>query len=58
MNQRQINKAVKLLGDRIERYEVMVYEKSYCLSIQWKGGGSHVFYSLDAVEDNVIRYDS
>ena len=51
MNQREIKKAIKLLGDRIERSEVMsTGSKKLCLSVQFVGGWSKIFYSLESVE--------
>ena len=48
----ETRKAVKLLGDKIERSELMsVDHGGYCLSVVFVGGWSRIFYSLDMVRE-------
>lgn len=50
MNYREILKAEQTLADRIERSETMATDTgSYCLSVQFHGGHSRIFYTLDSV---------
>ena len=53
----ETRKAVKLLGDKIERSETMSIDNSlfknggYCLSVVFVGGWSRIFYTLDMVRE-------
>jgi predicted ATPase len=48
----ETRKAVKLLGDKIERSETMSIDRGgYCVSVVFVGGWSRIFHSLDMVRE-------
>ena len=48
----ETRKAVKLLGDKIERSETMSIDHGgYCVSVVFVGGWSRIFHSLDMVRE-------
>jgi hypothetical protein len=48
----ETRKALKLLGDKIERSETMAIDAGgYCLSVVFVGGWSRIFYTLEMVRE-------
>jgi len=58
MNTKNAATAEKMLSGRTERTQLMSFDRrtnagrvsGYCLSVEWIGGGSRIFYSLEDVE--------
>mgnify|MGYP007122447892 FL=1 len=58
MNTKTAATAEKLLSGRTERTKLMSFDRrtdkgrvaGYCISVEWIGGGSQIFYSLEDVE--------
>ena len=58
MTMKEIRKLEKLLAGRVERTSLMAADNGgCCLSVEWIGGGSSIFYSFDEVEENFRRAD-
>jgi len=55
MNSKEIRRALKLLGDRVERSAVYANSgtRKQSLSVEWINGGSKVFRSLHEVQQYI-----
>jgi hypothetical protein len=51
MQKREVKKALRLLGDRVERSETIGLDNGgHALTVYWVDGGQKIFYALDSVE--------
>jgi hypothetical protein len=58
MTKHETRKAVKLLGDKIDRSETMSIDRGgYCLSVVFVGGWSRVFCAIDEVRQWCLDHE-
>lgn len=59
MNSKQIKQALRLLGDRVERWAswAMSGSSKETLSVEWINGGSQLFRTIGQVKDYVNNRD-
>jgi hypothetical protein len=57
MTKQEINQAVKLLEDNIDRYDTIIDGAGQSLTVYWlDGSGQRLFVAIDEVRDHVATH--